>query len=195
MINAKVDQCKNLEEFYAEIRSQQEAAHGNNYCAQHDALKRCMVECRTYKELGTHQGGTAAAAMLCNPSRVDLVDISLEKYNKSRHLFEEYAERNGINLKTQEISSTDIKSRGICDLLLIDSLHHPRHLQQELALHSDYARKYIILHDTEVLHGKPNTSLFRVAEQFCDQINPWVICERNRENVGYTVLKNTIQAP
>lgn len=192
MINSKVEHCKTLEEFYEEIRRQQEEAHGEDYCAQHLALQKLMKECRSYRELGTHQGGTAACAMLCNPSTVDLVDISLEKYNKSKHLFEEYAERNNIRLRTHEMSSTDQKSRGPCDLLLIDSLHHPNHLNKELHVHADYVRKYIILHDTEVLHGKPNTALYQVAEQFCGQINPWVIKERNRKNVGYTVLGNTL---
>jgi hypothetical protein len=193
MINSKVDHCKTLEEFYSEIRRQQEEAHGDNYCAQHDALTKYMRECKTYRELGTHQGGTAAAAMLCNPKSVDLVDISMEKFNKSKHLFEAYANENNIKLSVHEISSVDKKSTGICDLLLIDSYHHPNHLWNELQLHSKYVRKYIILHDTEVLHGVQNIALFKAAETFCNNINPWIIKERNRSNVGYTVLENTVK--
>ena len=38
MINSKLDHCKTIEEFYKSIRSQQEKAHGDNYCAMHDAI-------------------------------------------------------------------------------------------------------------------------------------------------------------
>ena len=63
MINAELGHVKTLEEFYSEIRRQQEEAHGDDYCEQHDAIKKYMKYCDSYKELGTHQGGTAACAL------------------------------------------------------------------------------------------------------------------------------------
>lgn len=192
MINSKVDHCTTLEEFYNEICRQQEEAHGKYYCAQHDAIKKYLKLCNSYKELGTHQGGTAAAACLENPMSVELVDISLEKYSKSKTLFENYCKEHNIKLTTKEISSIDKKSTSRCDLLLIDSYHHPNHLTQELQLHSTYVSKYIILHDTSVLHGKQNDALYRAAELFTSGITPWQIIERDTRNVGYTVLANTL---
>lgn len=192
MINATLEHCKTLEEFYFEIRRQQEEAHGLHYCAQHDAIKRYLKLCGSYKELGTHQGGTAAAACLENPTSVELVDISLEKYSKSKALFENYCSEHKIKLTTKEISSIDKKSTSRCDLLLIDSYHHPNHLMQELQLHSTYVSKYIILHDTSVLHGKENDALYRAAVTFTSGITPWMIKERDTRNVGYTVLENTL---
>ena len=80
MINSKLDHCKTVDEFYTSIRSQQEEAHGDNYCAMHDAVNEIAKECNSYKELGVHQGGTLANALLQPTLKyVEGVDISLEK--------------------------------------------------------------------------------------------------------------------
>lgn len=192
MINSKVDHCTTLEEFYKEIRRQQEEGHGHDYCRQHDAIVRYMAKCDRYKELGTHQGATAAAAILTNPVSAELVDISMEKYNASKHLFEDYCEKHNIELIVKEMGSTDPRSVGHCDLLLIDSMHNPHHMTKELSLHADYVHKYIICHDTSIVNGRQNDSLYQTLERFVSGINPWVVIERNTENVGYTVIGNTL---
>jgi len=88
MINAKLDHVKTLPEFYTEIRKQQEEAHGSEYCWQHDAMQKLMrEECNTYKELGTHQGASAAAACLTNPKSAELIDINHEKIRPFEHIF------------------------------------------------------------------------------------------------------------
>jgi len=73
MINAKLDHCKTIEEFYISIRDQQEEAHGNDYCEQHDALMKYAADCVTYAELGTHQGGTLAIVVLLTPLVLELI--------------------------------------------------------------------------------------------------------------------------
>ena len=40
MINSKVSHCTSLSELYSEFRKQQEEAHGEYYCAQHDACNK-----------------------------------------------------------------------------------------------------------------------------------------------------------
>jgi hypothetical protein len=197
MINSKVDHCKTLEEFYSEICRQQEEAHGAYYLAQHDAIRKYLKigNCEYYKELGTHQGGTAAAACLEKPVSVELVDISLEKFSKSKHLFEYFCKENNVKLKTREMNSSDPKTTSRCDLLLIDTYHHPSLLIQELKLHSPYVIKYIILHDTSIINSKANDALYQTAVNFTAGITPWKIIERNTQNVGYTVLANTINVP
>ena len=67
MHTADLGHVKTVEEFYKSIRTQQEVAHGKEYCDQHDAIIKYMKECNSYKELGTHQGATAACVMLLNP--------------------------------------------------------------------------------------------------------------------------------
>jgi len=193
MINAKLDHVKTLPEFYTEIRKQHEEAHGHDYCWQHDAMQKLMKNCSTYKELGTHQGASAAAACLTNPKSVTLVDISFEKWRPFQELFVEYCKEHDITFSVIETSSTDLASASPVDLLLIDSNHQPAHLQQELALHTSFVKKYIVLHDTSRLFGKPDDRLWQVANNFVNGgINSWRIKERCTDNVGYTVLENTL---
>ena len=82
MINSELGHCKTIEEFSTSIRSQQEEAHGIGYCAMHDTINELAKNCKSYKELGVHQGGTLANALLQPTLRyVEGVDVSLEKYN------------------------------------------------------------------------------------------------------------------
>jgi hypothetical protein len=189
MLTADTSHCKTLEEFYESIRSQQEKYHGEHYCAHHDAVKRCLQECDTYKELGLHQGASAASGILCNPKKVELIDITLEKYNWSKDLFQKYCSDHKIELIVKECSSIDKKSLSPTQVLLIDSLHRPEYLTQELRFHQEYVSDYIVFHDTSQLARQPNEALYYVIEKFCKELNQWEIVERETRNAGYTVIK------
>jgi hypothetical protein len=192
MINAEFHNVNTIEEFYSEIVKQQKEAHGDYYCAHHDAIRKYMKNCSSYMELGTHQGATAACAILCKPKSVRLVDISMLKFNSFlRPLAEKYCEENDIELVVKECSSTSLASISNSDMLLIDSYHHPEHMKKELSLHGGNTNKYIIAHDTSLLNGKSNDSLFRVLSSFAQEYK-WKIIERETQNVGYTVLAKNV---
>lgn len=186
MINAELSGIKTLKKFYTEIRKQQEAAHGNDYCEQHDAIQKYLAECESYKELGTHQGGTAAAALLMNPKKVELVDISMEKYRKyAEPIFAQYCIKNNIELRILELDSTSPYSvTGYFDMMLIDSYHRRKHMEKELAIHHNKIKKYIIFHDTNAVK-----ELQDCIEDFCSDNTQWTIIEQGKNNVGYTVIK------
>ena len=189
MINSELGHVTTLEEFNSEIIRQQEEAHGEHYCAIHNAIKKYIKECDSYMELGTHQGGTASTALLSNPKVVQLVDIDPSRYEKFlKPIAEKYSKDNNIDLKMVKESSISIKSTRKVDMLMIDSLHHPDHMIQELRLHQINTRKYIIAHDTSLLHGKRDSRLYDCLQVFCLDY-PWEIIERDTNNVGYTVLK------
>ncbi len=188
MINAEFNNVNTLEEFYSEIVRQQTESHGEHYCGHHNAIRKYIKNCNSYMELGTHQGATAACAMLCKPERITLVDISMKKFNSFlRPLAEEYCDKNDIHLGIKECDSTSLGSINNTDILLIDSLHHPAHMKKELDLHGGNVNNYIIAHDTSILHGKPNEALFNVLYDFSIS-NNWKILDRETRNVGYTVL-------
>ena len=96
MINSKLDDVKTLNEFAESIRKQQEEAHGEHYCAMHDTINKLAKDCKSYKELGVHQGGTLANALLQPTIKyVEGIDISLEKYNAYlKPIAESYAKEN-----------------------------------------------------------------------------------------------------
>ena len=187
MLTSKLDGLKTLEDFYESIVFQQ-TENNPGYCDQHNGIRKCIKNSLSYKELGTHQGATAAAALLANPTpkEIHLVDHNLEKFNPNKHLFEDWCKNNNVKLKLYECDSRDIKCTGIVDTLLIDSRHVRSHMEQELYVHAKDVKKYIIFHDTT---AKPE--LWAGVNNFCNEINPWVIHERNQVNVGYTIIKNT----
>ena len=189
MINSELGHVKSVKAFNKDIKRQQEEAHGEYYCAIHNAIIKYMKECESYIELGTHQGGTASTALLCNPKQIQLVDIDMSRYKKFlQPLAEKYTKNKNIDFRVLEESSLSIKSTRRSDMLVIDSLHHPNHMIQELRLHQININKYIIAHDTSVLHGKTDSRLYDCLQNFCLDY-PWKIIERNEQNVGYTVLK------
>lgn len=189
MINADLSHVVTLRDFNKEIRRQQEEAHGKDYCLIHDAIKKYMKECKSYMELGTHQGGTASIAMLCKPNRVYLVDMDMSRYRKFLEpIASDFCDQYNIELIVREADSTSISTMNMTDMLVIDSYHHPNHMQRELDVHGANVRKYIIAHDTSIVNGKPNESLFHCLKAFADK-NGWEVVERGITNVGYTVLK------
>lgn len=191
MINSELGHVKTMAEFNSEIRRQQEEAHGSNYCDIHDAIKRFLTSNDAYMELGTHQGGTASSAMLCNPAKVVLVDIDLSRYRKFLDpIARQYCTDNNIQLQTLEVDSTSLASFNMTDVLVIDSLHTPQHMAKELNFHGLNTKKYIIAHDTSVINGRADDSLFRCMEQYA-RANGWRIIERGTTNVGYTVMKRS----
>lgn len=189
MINSELGHVKTLRKFNNEIKRQQEEAHGKDYCAIHNAITKYMADCKSYMELGVHQGGTASAAMLCKPSRIFLVDMDLSRYNKFlAPIAEEWCDRHNIELILKETDSTSFTCINMTDMLVIDSLHTVPHMTKELELHGPNVRKYIIAHDTSFMHGRPDERLYNCLKNWADQ-NNFIEIERGTTNVGYVVFK------
>lgn len=191
MLTATVEDCKTLEDFYTSIRKQQEEAHGEHYCAHHDEISKLIknLDLKIYKELGTHQGASAAAAILAGASSVSLVDITMERFNKSRHLFETYCDEHGIELEVLETDSTAANSASLCDIMLVDSVHRPDHMLRELEVHAPNVGKYMVFHDTERQFGKIDRRLYDALKEYSSGMSRWSLVLHNDQNVGYTVLQ------
>jgi hypothetical protein len=189
MINSELDHVTSVEQFNDEIRKQQEEAHGADYCSIHDAIRMYMKKCDSYMELGTHQGGTASTALLCKPSTIVLVDKDMSRYKKVlEKLAKDYCIENNISFSAIEDDSTSNTVKHNVDMLVIDSYHHANHMKKELDVHGNNTNKYIIAHDTSVINGKPNDSLYVCLKTFAD-LNGWKVIERGTTNVGYTVIQ------
>lgn len=186
MINVDLSHVTTLDEFYKDVREGQEKEHGDDYCEQHDAVRKYAGECKTYAELGVHQGATLANAMLSGFKYVEGIDIDMHRYEKFlRPIAEQYAKDNKIVLKLKECDSTGMDAIGPrVDMLLIDSYHRDFHMEKELKLHGPRVNKYIIAHDTM----KPDEQLHDCLMDFCFNNPGWKCIERGKTNVGYTVL-------
>lgn len=189
MINSELGHVKTLQEFNSEIRRQQEEAHGKSYTDIHDAIQKYLKAEDVYMEFGTHQGGTASAAMLAKPKSVIMVDIDPSRYYKFLSpIADKFCKENNIELNMKQTSSIGLGALSNCDMLVIDSIHRVDHMTQELKIHGGNVNKYILAHDTSELFGKKNDSLFQVLNNFAKE-NKWKIIERGITNVGYTVLR------
>ncbi len=189
MINAELDHVTTLEQFNEEIKRQQETAHGRDYCQIHDAIQRYMKDCDSYMELGTHQGGTASTALLCKPKVIKLVDKDMSRFKRVlERIAIQYCKDNQIAIEITEEDSTSPRTRFNTDMLVIDSYHHVNHMKKELETHGNNVNKYILAHDTSIINGKPNESLYLCLKNFADT-NGWKVIERGTTNVGYTVIQ------
>jgi hypothetical protein len=175
----KVDlKATSLEDFYAQIRSEHEKAHGKSYVAVHDAIQK-LVPNERYIELGINQGATLAGACLHNPKSVHAYDLNLSNFKPYKHHFEGLA----FDFKAIEASSTDESIVHECDVLYIDTIHVWTYLSKELNLWSPYVTKYIACHDT---HAKQD--MRKGIDNWLTKNTDWELIEHNTQSVGYSVI-------
>jgi|TARA_R110000744_G_scaffold161661_4_gene278182 hypothetical protein len=192
MINAKFDNVKTVLKFHKQIVQQQEEAHGEHYCAMHKAIQRFWAEgkCKTYMELGVHQGGTAANAMMLKPTpeKITLIDIDMAKYNSFlKPIAEKHCKWEKIELDVRQTDSTGFGAVENVDMLVIDSVHKAAWMSKELDLHGKNVRKYIIAHDTMRLFNQVNEQLHTTLTEWGD-VNGFRVVDRGEASVGYTVI-------
>jgi hypothetical protein len=183
MLTATLEGITTLREFYTSIRSQQENYHGKEYCAHHDAITKYANGCESYKELGTHQGATAAAAVFAGFKKITLVDMNHYKIRPNENIFKTHCALEKIELNIIESTSLDSKTVSDVDLLLIDSRHTYNHCKKELALHGSSVKKYIVFHDTKAIPG-----VKRAVMEFVTKNKEWEVLEHYEENVVYSVI-------
>lgn len=170
-----------LDDYYYRLCIAHAWAHGPDYLAVHDEIRHRLAECESYTECGVNQGATLAAALLKQPPRVRGYDLSLAPYKPAHGLFRECASKCGIDYLVKEADSLRVQIDPV-DLLYLDTLHTPKHLAAELAMHSGNVRKYIICHDT---HSAPG--LRDVVQKFA-RSSKWTIAADCRLNTGYMTL-------
>jgi hypothetical protein len=186
----------NLEEFYEQITAAQQGSHGKEYTEHHKSLIACAndPDVNVIKELGVCQGATFAALMMTKPKKLIGYDIASRYIDPYKHLFDKYAKEHNLDYEFHEMSSHDTRSVSQVDMLHIDSLHTPAHLQQELRMHAPKVRKYIVLHDTANFKG--SSGLFvTIAKYITEMEQLWKVHTHYIHRVGYTVLErvNRIQ--
>ena len=146
-------------------------------------------DCETVIEFGVRTGVSTRAFLNTD---VSLTSFDVVKNNEVQNLFT-LAEEQG---KKTEYIIRDVLKIEIpeVDLLFIDTFHTYEQLRQELALHGNKAKKYLIFHDTHTFgtSGEVNTDkkgLLPAIIEFLI-INPhWAFHIHNTNNNGLTVLK------
>ena len=78
------------------------------------------------------------------------------------------------------------------DLLFIDTLHNYDQVRQELALHGDAARRWIVFHDTETfgtVGDDGGRGINQAITEWLDAKPEWRIVYRTHRNNGLTVIE------
>jgi len=168
-------------------------------------LKRYSEECDDIIEFGVRGVVSTYAFMMGKPSRLKSNDIfPTEKFGVSIEDLKELALINGVEFNFIIGNTLEIQIPET-DLLFIDTWHKYGQLIEELTLHSDNVKKYIILHDTTSYEftdegdwgtygdikplSKHKTGLWPAVTDFLETNNKWKIKERLTNNNGLTILE------
>jgi predicted O-methyltransferase YrrM len=158
-------------------------------CEHLIVLNKYASKCSHITEFGVRTGVSTSALITANPDVLISYDID---YNKQ--LIDEcnnYAKNNNFIFNFVHKSTLDV-SIDETDLLFIDTLHTYTQLKQELMLHHNKVKKYIIFHDT-VSFGSigedGNKGLLFAINEFLDEIKQWKIKEHYLNNNGLMILE------
>jgi glycosyltransferase involved in cell wall biosynthesis len=150
-------------------------------------LRKYASLCSSIVELGVRMGASTRAFLAAKPKSLLSVDI-IPIANEVRRL------RPLVNnTNWQYIMADDLKIQiEGADMLFIDTYHAYDQLIQELKLHGNKARKFIILHDTttwgEFGHGGAKGLTYAVNEFL--SLNPhWAVREEFKNNNGLLILE------
>jgi hypothetical protein len=161
-----------------------------------DTLKRYADECKTIVELGVNEGiSTTAWALSLKENPVDRFVYCFDYIGPQTYLqpLLEMCKVNNLNLEFTLADDLKIEIPE-CDLLFCDTLHEGQQLRQELKLHANKARKYIIFHDTESFrfHGvrEGSEGLWPTVEDFLkENSDKWFLKEHYSNCNGLTILE------
>ena len=94
-------------------------------------------------ELGVRYGVSTVGILAGEPK--SLISVDMVRY-ETIDAIEELAHENQIDFSFIEANDLEIEIPE-CDVLFIDTLHTYEQLRQELTLHADKAREWIVMHD------------------------------------------------
>lgn len=139
-------------------------------------------------ELGTRGAdGSTVAFLAAQPKRLWCYDIAPAP-NLQR--FGNPVGRTELRFTQVDVLTVTLEET---DLLFIDTLHTYTQLSAELWLHSEKARRFIVLHDTTTFGHRDEVGggpgLWPAVEEFVERARGvWRVAERYEHNNGLTIL-------
>jgi tetratricopeptide (TPR) repeat protein len=148
--------------------------------------------CRHVTEMGTRTGVSTTALLLARPEV--LVCYDLVRQPQVDRL-EALAGRTEFVFRQEDVLGADIEPT---DLLFIDTLHTYEQLREELRLHAEKARKYVVLHDTTTFGERGEVpgsrGLWPAVEEFLER-GTFRLKARYTNNNGLAVLEAVASRP
>jgi len=169
-------------------------------CEHLDILKEYALKSKHITELGVRGIVSTYAFILGKPKKLISIDIHYPSFylnDEEKELIkvEEICKSLNIDFKFVCANDLDIEIEET-DLLFIDTVHTYDQLIQELRLHGNRSRKWIILHDTESCkeflydsQGLLVGGLEYAINEFLYDNKDWIIKEIYTNNNGLTILE------
>jgi hypothetical protein len=162
-------------------------------------IKKYADMCETITEMGVRYVVSTWALLSARPKSITCYDIldglDMSIFNRNIDEISICAKNVGVNFNFIHADVLNIEIEET-DLLLIDTYHEYNQMKQELKLHGNKAKKFLIFHDTTT-YGQfgetfklPNTiGIWPAIEEFLQENTHWSIEERLTNNNGLTILK------
>lgn len=142
-------------------------------------------------ELGTRSGQSTCAFLYAKPDRLICYDLDRSEMIAT---LESAAQEGGVNFTFHQADVLTIEIEPT-DLLFIDTWHVEQQVAEELRLHADRARRYIVLHDTETFGQRGETAghagIWPAIAAFVRQNPQWRLLHHFPHCNGLTVLGRT----
>jgi len=149
--------------------------------ARFDTYSQYASQVDSIVEFGVYTGLSTTAFLSGGVKKLRSYDITNEHLSVLPDL-ESHATANDIDFKFEIGNSLEIEIEET-DLLFIDTVHKKKHTLEELRLHADKAKKFIIFHDTTEWPG-----VFEAAFEFLLNHHEWHIVEHCNRGSGLLVL-------
>lgn len=163
-------------------------------------LREYTEKCNHITEMGARWGCSTFAILSGKPNKFVSYDLNI---NKNIELAISLSEEENINFKFIQSNVLNVEIDET-DLLFIDTWHKYGQLKEELRLHSDKVKKYLIFHDTESYEfndepdwgglyedvrplSEEKTGIWPAIEELINSGN-WEIEKRLKNNNGLTIL-------
>ena len=165
-----------------------------------ETIYKHALECDHITEMGVRGVVTTWAFLLARPKKLVSYDAMPCPIEKARQLAPKYGVEFDFKIGDTGNPNTVIAPT---DLLFLDTWHIYEQLKQELKLHGDYARKYIIMHDTTVFGdirtgehfdcyvkpGPEGKGLWPAVTEFLEENKNWIIKDRYTNCCVLTILQ------
>jgi hypothetical protein len=152
-------------------------------------LALLATRCGHVTEMGTRTGVSTRAFLDAQPTTLVCYDI--QHFQTVEETLMPIRGRTDLKFIQADTLKIEIEET---DLLFVDTLHTGAQLRQELALHGNKARKYLVFHDTETFGevGEDGRApgLNAAIYEFFDKNPRWSSIEKHRNNNGLTILRS-----
>jgi uncharacterized protein (UPF0128 family) len=162
-------------------------------------IKKYAEECEHITEMGIRYIVSTWALLSAKPKEIVCYDIltglDMNIFNSNLNEITNAANEIGVKLNfyKEDVLNVEIEET---DLLFIDTYHEYNQIKNELKLHGNKAKKYLLFHDTttfgqfgETFKQENTIGIWPAIEEFLEENKHWQICEKLENNNGFTILK------